>query len=166
MYGKILNYFKYLLQKWNLLEGVAAFNVEEQLWLGPEGADELDLNWVGVDTELNDESFDGCDICRLAFVPSRIHRHLETAHHELFLIPKNYRTLNSCLKIKNAWLNSKNAGLYLSFKRPSFSSLWMTVTSASVARISVKVWVTPSLWLACMFMLDSRWGSSWDSPNL
>jgi hypothetical protein len=32
--------------------------------------------------------------------------------------------------------------------------------------MSVKVWVTPSLWLACMFMPDSRWGSSWDSPNL
>ena len=52
------------------------------------------------------------------------------------------------------YLNGRNG--YLSFKRPSFSSLWMTVTSANVARISVKVWVTPSLWLACMFMLDSR----------
>ena len=100
MCGKILNYFKYLEQKWNLLEGVAAFNVEEQLWLGSEWADELDLNRVGVDTELNDESFDGCDICRLAFVPSRIHWHLETAYHELFLIPKNYSTLTSGPKIK------------------------------------------------------------------
>jgi len=54
--------FTQLLNKC-LLESVATLDVEEQLGLGSEGSDELDLNGIDVNTEFNDKCFDGGDIC-------------------------------------------------------------------------------------------------------
>jgi hypothetical protein len=67
----------------------SALDVEKQLWLGAEGANELDLDGVNVHTELDNKSLNSSHIRRLTFMPSRIHCHLKATDHKFLLVSKN-----------------------------------------------------------------------------
>jgi len=66
-----------------------ALDVEEQLRLGAERANEFNLDGVNVDTELDNKSLNSCHIRRLTFMPGRIHGHLQTTYYKLLLVSKN-----------------------------------------------------------------------------